>query len=260
MTKLIKTVKQAEKNTKLLYGAIEEEDNQKKAKSLIANGRNFFAYRLGNEWIFAPSRFVGYKKNTIISHTNAVSSGKRDGKLTDKRLSKIAHVVEPISILYSGMETSFGIFCDKNSIKPSLHPRRRKFWVSTDDIEVVPVDEDASWENHSTKLAKTIIRTIKTSGKKKSVTSKLKKTNLSEKELIEIINQKLVEQNYLCKLTGLKMLKSGNTDFYPSADRIDSNEGYFTNNIQLVCRFANMWKGAQDNSDFLKLINRIKIS
>ena len=40
----------------------------------------------------------------------------------------------------------------------------------------------------------------------------------------------------------------------PSLDRIDSDGHYEIGNLQLVCRFANFWKGASENEEFRPLL------
>ncbi|APG93455.1 hypothetical protein SAMCFNEI73_pB0258 (plasmid) [Sinorhizobium americanum] len=46
-------------------------------------------------------------------------------------------------------------------------------------------------------------------------------------------------------------------DMLASADRIDSNGHYEIGNVQLVCRFVNFWKCAQENGRFLNLLERV---
>jgi hypothetical protein len=43
-----------------------------------------------------------------------------------------------------------------------------------------------------------------------------------------------------------------------SLDRIDSSAHYERGNLQIVCKFANRWKGASDNDKFLTLIGKIR--
>jgi hypothetical protein len=41
---------------------------------------------------------------------------------------------------------------------------------------------------------------------------------------------------------------------FASLDRIESSGHYVKGNLQVVCRFANFWKGATDNKEFRRLI------
>lgn len=72
----------------------------------------------------------------------------------------------------------------------------------------------------------------------------------------------LMEGNDICALTGLTMSLhgGGEPDFWFSLDRIDSSAGYHPDNLQLVCRFVNKWKGASDNGRFRALIEAVRAS
>jgi hypothetical protein len=65
------------------------------------------------------------------------------------------------------------------------------------------------------------------------------------------------EQKGLCALTELPLQFDGehtDVELLASLDRIDSNGHYEVDNLQVVCRFANRWKGADENSSFLRLL------
>jgi len=75
------------------------------------------------------------------------------------------------------------------------------------------------------------------------------------------IAELLANQEGLCALTRLTMLFDGDErdpELRCSLDRIDSNGHYEKGNLQIVCKFANRWKGASDNSAFLGLIEKIR--
>jgi len=69
-----------------------------------------------------------------------------------------------------------------------------------------------------------------------------------------------MQENY-CALTGLQMdyaEDGGDPEMYCSLDRIDSDGHYEEGNLQVVCRFANRWKGASDDVTFKRLIKVIR--
>ncbi|EJB06985.1 hypothetical protein Rleg9DRAFT_5954 [Rhizobium leguminosarum bv. trifolii WSM597] len=69
-----------------------------------------------------------------------------------------------------------------------------------------------------------------------------------------------MQENY-CALTGLRMdyaEDGGDPELYCSLDRIDSDGHYAEGNLQVVCRFANRWKGAGDDVSFKRLIDVIR--
>jgi hypothetical protein len=70
-------------------------------------------------------------------------------------------------------------------------------------------------------------------------------------------------QEYSCELTGLPLELdevNGDRAMFASLDRIDSSRHYEPGNLQVVCRFANFWKGASDNAEFRRLVEVIRSS
>ena len=69
------------------------------------------------------------------------------------------------------------------------------------------------------------------------------------------------EREGLCALTGLRMLlddERGDDQCRFSLDRIDSSKHYEPGNLQVVCKFVNLWKGAMDNEEFKRLIGLVR--
>lgn len=67
----------------------------------------------------------------------------------------------------------------------------------------------------------------------------------------------LEEQDYICALTRLPLNldeSEGDPEMRTSLDRIDSMGHYAPGNIQIVCKFANRWKGASDDREFKRLV------
>lgn len=69
----------------------------------------------------------------------------------------------------------------------------------------------------------------------------------------EFILQKMIESEFRCSKTGvfydfetLQYSKQNRNPFGPSIDRIDNNEGYTTDNVQVVCWFYNLAKSTFD--------------
>jgi hypothetical protein len=80
-------------------------------------------------------------------------------------------------------------------------------------------------------------------------------------ELEDYLKELLAEQGDLCALTGLQMVfddEGGDSELRCSLDRICSNGHYERGNLQIVCRFANRWKGSSDNDAFVVLIERLR--
>lgn len=88
-----------------------------------------------------------------------------------------------------------------------------------------------------------------------------KKLLCSEAEMKAHLAQLMKDQQGLCAITKLPMHLDGqenlDKDLLASADRVDSNGHYEIGNIQLVCRFVNFWKCAQENGRFLELMEAV---
>lgn len=68
-------------------------------------------------------------------------------------------------------------------------------------------------------------------------------------------------QEHRCALTDLRLdydERGGDKQFFCSLDRIDSSGHYEPGNLQVVCRFANFWKGVSDDGEFRRLIKEVR--
>lgn len=80
-------------------------------------------------------------------------------------------------------------------------------------------------------------------------------------ELEKYIAALLDAQEGLCAITGLPLQYYGQHDdvqLLSSLDRVDADGHYEAGNLQIVCRFVNMWKGAQDDAEFRRLVRLIR--
>jgi hypothetical protein len=70
------------------------------------------------------------------------------------------------------------------------------------------------------------------------------------------------EQGGLCALTGITLQFIGGVDHQLccSLDRIDSSGHYEAGNLQVVCKFINIWKGPRDDNEFKRLIGVVRQS
>lgn len=75
---------------------------------------------------FYPSKFVGYKNNSLYEHQNAVG---RDGRVTNIRLIKILKK-QPIAV--EEYDKEYKRFCAKlgiNACATGAYGGQRKFWI-----------------------------------------------------------------------------------------------------------------------------------
>jgi 5-methylcytosine-specific restriction protein A len=98
----------------------------------IKNGKLFVTLSTESEYLFAPSKFAGYKSNTLAHADNLVN---RDGRITNKVLDKMlgGHLSE--GYLYDEIDRTFLAYCHKCSITPSQHHKKRRYWLITDELE-----------------------------------------------------------------------------------------------------------------------------
>jgi hypothetical protein len=76
----------------------------------------------------------------------------------------------------------------------------------------------------------------------------------------QYLDEMMREQNELCAVTDLRLqyFDGADPEYRPSLDRVDSNGHYEPGNLQIVCRFANRWKGAGDDGLFRRLVGELK--
>jgi hypothetical protein len=112
------------------------------------------------------------------------------------------------------------------------------------------------------RMAITAWQTVQQSGDVSLSVKKDKSLGFRDRfELERHIEELVASQEGLCALTGLNMLfddDEGDPELRCSLDRIDSGGHYVRGNLQIVCRFANRWKGASANDRFVDLIDMIR--
>ncbi|UCA46998.1 hypothetical protein [Pseudochrobactrum sp. XF203] len=113
------------------------------------------------------------------------------------------------------------------------------------------------------RMASTAFETVKKAdGRTIESTAKIKNIiDFTEEELRKHVEDLISDQEGICALTELPLQFDTDLDdpeLSASLDRIDSNGHYEKGNLQIVCKFANRWKGADDNSGFLRLMGLIK--
>jgi hypothetical protein len=100
------------------------------AKRLIGNGRCFLAIQNAQgDFEFYPSKFIGYKDNTLSVHLR-LKDISRDGRNTNR---KIIHIIGALvtsinsPVLWRDMENQYSTFCSKLHISRTNY--KRKYWI-----------------------------------------------------------------------------------------------------------------------------------
>lgn len=134
--------------------------------------------------------------------------------------------------------------------------------AKADSAKRAPVRYFDSRRKTIVRMAMTAMGTIAQSGDVSVVVKKDKALGFRDQfDLEKYIDDLMIAQDGVCALTGLRMLldgDDGDPELSCSLDRIDSNGHYERGNLQIVCKFANRWKGASDNEKFLNLIATIR--
>ncbi len=131
---LVTSVAQIEANVQtfaaLRSGNAEEQKNWRK---LLKNGRNYVVYRNDGDYIFAPSRFVGYQGNTLEKHLKLRRRKDVDGKATSAAImSLFGETWKEGHKRYSSAKELFDKYLqDANVRRPSGLPPPT-FWPLTD--------------------------------------------------------------------------------------------------------------------------------
>lgn len=102
------------------------------------------------------------------------------------------------------------------------------------------------------RMVDTAIRTAANSnGQETTVTLKNKEIGFEAEEMVLYVEALLKQQDFLCALTGYRFVDDELNPFLTmSLDRKNSALGYVKDNLQIVTRAANFFKGASDDDEW----------
>ncbi|WP_198514336.1 HNH endonuclease [Algoriphagus formosus] len=133
--KLIQSYENLKENLQTLeYYLFEGTDEEFEfSAGLIKRGKCFFAYKVEDQYFFAPSRFVGYSNNSKKKHlNNSLHGGK-----TNLAINRIlGYAPKPNKKL----EKMYLEYCSKINIEPNKtgsHGNQRKFWDTNLELHEV---------------------------------------------------------------------------------------------------------------------------
>lgn len=92
--------------------------------NLIARGATFVVVQVNDEFIFAPSRFVGYIDNSFekYEYVSQKTDSGFDGRTTNQKISKLLGKDREDALL----DEEYLRYCEKNEIAPNN--KKRKYW------------------------------------------------------------------------------------------------------------------------------------
>lgn len=140
---------------------------------------------------------------------------------------------------------------------------QRADWQSVkQNSKTAQVSISTEWENSAATMAMTAWQTTNDSnGQQVLRTVKNKDFRFpSQGDLENYIRKLLDDQGNECAISGLPLQHWGSYEdeqFLCSLDRIDSSGHYEMGNLQVVCRFINMWKNAMDDQQFRVLLKTV---
>ena len=116
--------KDVQENILTLYSYLQNEEEEyyyEWAKERLSQGRNFVVEAIDGKLYFAPSRFVGYKQNSLEKHEN--NSGK-SGTETDKELKRFYKLID--------VESSLDDYFIETLAQYGKTKTSWKFWIPKD--------------------------------------------------------------------------------------------------------------------------------
>ena len=126
--KEIENKKQLIKNLDTIeqYLQSDSEDIYGAMAKLIANGKVFVAYLVDGQYHFAPSRFVGYKDNSLVDHR---ANRTKHGWDTNREISR---VLDQSNHFNDEMEKCYLAYCEQLDVRPSNN--HRSYWLLEEDL------------------------------------------------------------------------------------------------------------------------------
>ncbi|MGF1659537.1 MAG: hypothetical protein ACFCUS_08905 [Rubrimonas sp.] len=218
---------------------------------------------------------VGRKREVIVCHKpcepwshetragkllfwNSLHPKARDFLSTEATLQKLCEDYAAYAIaLVSGTDLT-----PWHSL-PVWRARNDKASSKASEVRSYSRKQIAAYREAQERMAETAQRTVdQANGQTATRTVKNKEMRFSSPHALEQHILALIEmQEGLCALTGLPLEfdeREGDPEFFSSLDRIDSNGHYEDGNLQIVCRFANRWKGTDDDTLFRRLVDVLR--
>lgn len=251
------------KNIQTLYAYAQSEkvEYREWAEARYAQGTWFVVEKIGNQLQFAPSRFVGYKSNTLQKHINAHGDGTETNRILDGKLK-----------LYKPIRGSEGLLLQFQSFLMSLgfqkKPKKNvKFFIPR-DIElsdwVGECDEDLFYSSseeydHYIELLKSNKNLILTGAPGTGKTYLAKE--IAERLIVGRVPTLIPSDDFASKIyryikEGTKVNSSGGTKRYTISKidgkkvyvRGDTIDGYDITFNEIASAYERkLWKGGQKN-------------
>ena len=127
--KLISSKTQLIKNIETLENYIADGElfEKETTLNLIRKGKCLVAYKVSNEFRFAPSRFLGYQNNNLTAHS---ASYTKTGLESNPAISKI---LESKLLQNDNLEANYVNYCLSLGVEPSGYSKRKYWYLEIED-------------------------------------------------------------------------------------------------------------------------------
>lgn len=226
-----------------------------KALRLILSRLNTSAIRMVRAWVDSgPARKLPLEEREIFSADDSSVSAKEIFTLLSKRMQAVGR---------------------RPSVGPAKGNSNKRIRIALSSGTVGEIEallgafpkenierEQDRVRKAAATLARSILQTIEDAdGRTLERRAKMKSTDLDRTQLEKHIRELISRQQGRCALSGIELELPGEVvdpDLKASPDRIDSDLGYTRGNIQIVCWFINRWKSDDTNSNFIRLLQRVR--
>lgn len=204
---------------------------------------------------------------TSWANMNAVLSGSITDIEDSLMFDALSSSVRKLPIFIERNKTGHGMYSAaliKFGEYLKLGNPNRTLWSITEVISACAVKPNNAWSRTAQRMVKTAQQTAKVSNGQEMLQTIKNKNNafISFEVFSQHVAGLIERQNFCCAITGIPLqhddLPGGDEELRASLDRIDSNGHYEPDNLQVVCRFINRWKGADQNAQFLSLMGALR--
>jgi 5-methylcytosine-specific restriction protein A len=100
----------------------------------IRTGKQFVVIRERDHYVFAPSKFAGYKNNNRGMHVSDL--GSRDGRITNRALNNVlGGPFGPNDSRHKRIDAAFLRYCRQIGVTPIKPSPARKYWFHTTQLK-----------------------------------------------------------------------------------------------------------------------------
>lgn len=204
---------------------------------------------------------------TSWANTNAVLNGSITDIEDSLMFDALSSSMRELPIFIERNSTGHGMYSAAlNKFAEYLklgNPSRTRTPIS-EVISTCAITPSNDWSRTAQRMVKTAQQTANASNGQEMLQTIKNKNNafISLEVFSQHVADLMVRQKFCCAITGIPLLPDdtlgGDEEMRASLDRIDSNGHYEPDNLQVVCRFINRWKGAGQNAQFLSLMGTLR--